>query len=281
VDPQRLNTLAAMAETPFLSRWPGSFGISVQSFVASVNAQAAFAADLYARVAATPTFTAAADAESQAMRLLVEQARIARGEGREADLLAFIDATATVTADLIANNLDAGAIAASSGTFFPAAAPATPGRIRLALAWLAQAPANADVRHFLDGQVVAGAGGAPALSPAVQAQLGGFQETTVLTALGRLLPSTPAAGGAPAKPNANAELVHTGDNRALILPHPYAATVLAAALNVRDRPHMGGSVIHVVHAGDSLNVAGFTHDWAGIDLDGRLGFVHKSFITPP
>jgi Bacterial SH3 domain len=157
----------------------------------------------------------------------------------------------------------------------------TAGRIRLALAWLDQVPGNPDVRAFLDAQVVAGAGGAPELSPAARAELGEFQESTVLERLGRLLPSTPPVGGGAALPNANAELVHTGDNRVLIEPRPYVATVLAAGLNVRDRPHMGGSVIDVVHAGDVLNVAGFTHNWAGIDLDGTLGFVHKNFITAP
>ncbi len=276
VDLQRVNTLAWMAETPFLSRWPGSFAINVQSFVSDVNSQAAFATDLYGRVEATPTFTAASDADSQAMRLIIEQGRIANGEAREAALLGFIDATAAVTADVVSNNLDAAAIAASSATIFPVAAPVTAGRIRLALAWLDKDPGNADVRRFLDAQVVTPAGGAPELSAAVRAELGGFQEPTVLQTLGRLLP-----GGPGAPPDANAELVHTGDNRVLIEPRPYAATVLAAGLNVRDRPHMGGSVIDVVHAGDVVNVAGFTHNWAGIDLDGTLGFVHKNFITAP
>jgi hypothetical protein len=276
VDPQRLNILASMAEAPFLSRWPGSFAINVQSFVSDVNSQAAFATDLYTAVAATPTFTAASDADSQAMRLIIEQARIANGEAREAALLAFIDANAAITADVISNNLDAAAIAASSATFFPAAAPVTAGRIRLALAWLDQVHGNPDVRAFLNAQVVTPAGAAPELSAAVKAELGGFQETTVLETLGRLLP-----GGPGAPPDANAELVHTGDNRVLIEPHPYEATVLAAGLNVRDRPHMGGSPFAVVHAGDVVSVAGFTHNWAGIDLDGTLGFVHRNFITAP
>ncbi len=44
---------------------------------------------------------------------------------------------------------------------------------------------------------------------------------------------------------------------------------------------MGGTPFAVVHAGDTVSVAGFTHNWAGIDLDGTLGFVHRNFITAP
>ena len=67
----------------------------------------------------------------------------------------------------------------------------------------------------------------------------------------------------------------------MIEPNVYEATVTAAALNVRTHPHMGGAVFKVVHNGDALRVAGFTHNWAGIDVDGELGFVHRNHITPP
>ena len=54
-----------------------------------------------------------------------------------------------------------------------------------------------------------------------------------------------------------------------------------AALNVRDKPGMHGTVIAVVHLGDVLDVAGFTHDWAAFDRNGRLGFVHRTLVTAP
>jgi hypothetical protein len=281
VDLQRLNTLAWMAEVPFLARWPSSFGITVAHFAGGVNPKMPFAASIYARIAATPTFTAAADADAQAMRLIVEQAWMALPAAREAALLAFLDATPAITAQVIASYLDVFAILLSAPTLFPPGAVATPGRIRLALAWFHWLDGDADVRAFLDAQVVAGAG-APELSAAVRAELDGFQETDILKGLGRLMAVAPppVAGGA-ALPAANAELVHTGDNRALIEPRPYEATVTAAVLNVRDRPHMGGTVFTTVRLGESVSVAGFTHNWAGIDLDGKLGFVHRSFITPP
>jgi len=67
----------------------------------------------------------------------------------------------------------------------------------------------------------------------------------------------------------------------LIEPQPYEAIVVADNLNVRTLPHMGGRVVAHVSFGDTLRVAGFTHDWAGIDLGGKLGFVHRNHITDP
>ena len=93
--------------------------------------------------------------------------------------------------------------------------------------------------------------------------------------------SSAAVGGGAALPNANAEIRHTGDNRVLVEPQPYEATVVPAALNVRSQPGMHGTPFALLHAGDVVHVAGFTHDWAGIDMGGRLGFVHRSKITPP
>ena len=70
-------------------------------------------------------------------------------------------------------------------------------------------------------------------------------------------------------------------NEVRIEPHPYRATVIPAALNVRTLPGMHGSPFAVVHKGDVLQVTGFTHDWAAVDRAGRLGFVHRSKVTPP
>jgi hypothetical protein len=279
VDLVRLNELANLSEIPFLARWPGSFSITVGHF-GHLNAAGPLGDRVYAEIAATPTFTAPPDDDARVMRLLNEEGRLAKGDARDAALLAFLDATPQLTAELIQRNLDAVAIAGRSPTLFPAAAPATTGRIRLALAWLHAAPANADVRAFLDGQVVT-PGATPELSAAVRAELGGFQEAEVLETLGRRLPTSPAVGGGASLPNANAELRHTGDNRVLIEPNPYEATVLPHALNVRSLPGMHGTPFAWVHRGDVLSVAGFTHDWAGIDIDGRLGFVYRHEITPP
>jgi hypothetical protein len=37
----------------------------------------------------------------------------------------------------------------------------------------------------------------------------------------------------------------------------------------------------VVHIGDVIDVEGFTHSWAAVDRGGRIGFIHRSLLTPP
>ena len=162
---------------------------------------------------------------------------------------------------------------------FGGPAAVSSGRIRLALAWLRQDPGNADVRAFLLTQVVRPPTG-PELSPAVVAELNGAAPDEVLTALG-VIATAPAAPGRPELPAANAQVRAGHGNEVRIEPHPYVATVIPAALNVRRLPGMHGAAFEVVHAGDSLQVTGFTHDWAAVDRNGRLGFVHRSKVSAP
>jgi SH3-like domain-containing protein len=91
-------------------------------------------------------------------------------------------------------------------------------------------------------------------------------------------PSTPGAAPLPA---ANAEVDASGTNKVRIEPRAYQATVQVVALNVRTKPGMHGQVFVVVHQGDVLDVAGFTHNWAAADINGRLGFVHRTMISAP
>lgn len=283
VDMTKLNTLTHMSGYVFLAGWIDK-GVTVDYLNTVVNGHPALAPDVYAGLAATPTFTAASSADDRVMRLKVEQAWIALPAAREANLLAFLEATPTLTAEVIGNHLDTALLAPASPTLFPAAAAATPGRIRLALAWLKRAPANADMRAFLNDEVVT-PGATPELTPAVRAELGGVPESEVLESLGRLLATTPVVpvGGGPAVqvPNANAEIMGRGVNQVLVEPNPYEATVLPDALNVRPAPHMNNEPFAWLHKDDVVRVMGFTHNWAAIDQDGELGFVHRSKITPP
>ena len=82
-------------------------------------------------------------------------------------------------------------------------------------------------------------------------------------------------------PAANAQVRRGRGNEVRIEPHPYQATVIPAGLNVRTLPGMHGRPFEVVHAGDVLQVSGFTHQWAAVDRNGRLGFVLATKITPP
>ncbi|MGH9215139.1 MAG: hypothetical protein ACRDZS_02705 [Acidimicrobiales bacterium] len=279
VDVGRLNMMAHLSETPFLAVF--SRGITVNSFVTDVNTQPVAAA-VYARLAATPTMTGPSDLDEMAGRLIFEQGWLALGGARVGPLLAFLDATAPLTTVLIEQHLDASTIAGHSPALFPAGAAATRGRIRLALAWMNTDPANADVRAFLDAQVLTPPTGAE-LAPAVRGELGSLTEADVLGLLGRLAPVVPPAGGGggQALPAANAEVRRAGRNQVLIEPHPYQATVLPQVLNVRTLPGMHGTPFAWPHRGDVLHVAGFTHDWAAVDINGRLGFVHRSKVTPP
>jgi hypothetical protein len=285
VDVNRLQILAHLANTPFLARWR-DYGISVGSFVANVNVQAALAGPIYIGLAATPIFTAPPDQEARLMRFIVEQGWLAAGGARAAALLAFLDADASLSAAILAPHLDTGAIAGSAATLFPPGAAATRGRLRLALAWLRRQPAQPDVLAFLSAEVTVGAG-APTLSAALRAQLGGMSETSLLRALGIPLgPTTvapPVGGGGAgvALPSANAEVTGDATNDVLIEQRVYEATVLPYAANVRRAPHMGGRVIDYLRRGDVVRVVGFTHDWAGIEKNGRLGFVYRTLLTPP
>jgi hypothetical protein len=172
------------------------------------------------------------------------------------------------------SRLDTAALAASSAALFGGPAVASSGRIRLALAWLRQDQANADVRAFLMTQVLRPATG-PELTPAVIAELDGAAADEVLTALGAIA-TAPGAPGRPELPAANAQVRRGRRNEVRIEPQPYVATVITAALNVRRLPGMHGAAFQVVHAGDTLQVTGFTHDWAAVDRAGRLRFVHRS-----
>lgn len=280
IDVGRLNSFAHAAGTPFLGRWGNLYGITVAHYVGAVNPHPDAAA-IYTELVGAGTMSAPPDQDARIGRLMLEQGWLASGGARVAPLIAYLDAMpATFTARTIAQHLDTAAIGAHSAALFPAGAAVTPGRARLALAWLHKDPANADVRAFLDGQVLTPAAG-PELSGPVRAELGGFTENEVLEALDRLVAVAPAGGGGPALPAANAEVRRAGRNLVRIEPQPYEARVIPHVLNVRSLPGMHGTPFAWPHAGDALAVVGFTHDWAAVDVNGRLGFVHRTKITPP
>jgi hypothetical protein len=278
VDMNRLNALAHLADFPFLVMFQR--GVQVGHFTAEVN-PSPWAGRVYAELAATPTFQHPGDLDSMAGRLVIEQGWLVFGAPREVPLIAYLDATAALTTEAIERHLATGALGPFSAGLFPAAAAPTVGRLRLALAWLATDVNNPDVRAFVDAQVVVPAGGAQ-LSPAAKAQLGSVDENAVLELLGRRAPVVPPAGpGGVALPGANAQVRAGHGNEVLVVPHPYDASVIPGAVNIRTLPGLHGKPFAVAHAGDILHVAGFTHDWAAVDRNGRLGFIHRTLVTPP
>jgi hypothetical protein len=278
VPAEKLNMLAHMVGPPFLvGNAEDGHGRTVGTLVADVNSQP-LAGDLYAHIGIQPSFLAAGDAALRNGRFIIEQAWLAQGGARAASLVGWLDATPTATVGWMGTRLDTGAIAASSGALF-SGLPATSGRIRLALAWLRSDPTNADVVAFLTGQVLRPATG-PELTPAVIAELDGAAPNEILTDLG-VIATAPVAPGGPLLPAANAQVRTGHGNEVRIEPLAYQATVIPAGLNVRRLPGMHGAPFEVVHAGDVLQVAGFVHDWAAVDRNGRLGFVLRTLVTPP
>lgn len=277
VDINRLNALAHLSDYPFLAMFQR--GVEVAHFLTEVN-PSPWAGKVYTELAATPTFQHPGDIDSMAGRFVIEQGWLAFGGPREVPLIAYLEATPTLTTETIERHLDTAAVGGFSAGLFPAV-PATDGRLRLALAWLASDPANPDARRFVDAQVQVPAGGAQ-LSKAAKDQLGSLTENAILELLGRRAPVVPpAAPGGVALPGANAQVRTGRRNEVLVDPHPYDAGVIPAAANVRTLPGLHGRAFTIVHAGDTLHVAGFTHDWAAVDMKGRLGFIHRTLVTPP
>ena len=121
----------------------------------------------------------------------------------------------------------------------------------------------------------------PELTPAVTAELDGASPNEVLTALG-VIATAPVAPGGVELPAANAQVRAGHGNEVRIEPARRTwRRCLPAGLNVRTLPGMHGTPFEVVHKGDVLQVTGFTHAWAAVDRAGRLGFVHRSFVTAP
>jgi len=276
VPAEKLNMLAHMVGPPFLvGNAEDGHGRTVATLVGDVNSQP-LARDLYAQLSVQGEFVAPGGASARNARFVIEQAMLNAGIGRAAPLIAWLDATASATPGWMDSRLDTGAIQAASAALFPVGGLATSGRIRLALAWLEKDPANADVRAFLLSQVVRPASG-PELTAAVRTERPGQSDNDVLRTLG-VVSEVPGPIPLPA---ANAQVRRGRGNEVRIEPHPYQATVIPAGLNVRILPGMHGRPFDVVHAGDVLQVSGFTHEWAAVDRNGRLGFVLATKITPP
>ena len=63
-------------------------------------------------------------------------------------------------------------------------------------------------------------------------------------------------------------------------PAPRVAAVIPAHLNVRAGPSTGQPAFAVLQAGHQVHVVGKTGTWSAIDMNGKLGFVLTSLITP-
>jgi Domain of unknown function (DUF4157) len=282
VDIKLVNEMANAAEVPFLVVWPD--WIDAIDFVTRLNPQP-FAADVYAGLMATPEYTALSDDDEKRMRVVIDQGNFARTLVA-ADLLSGILASG-LNAAALTNHIDVSpaVLGGHEAALMPLVGAPTVEQIRLALAWFARDPFNAHVSAFLTAQVAVAAGVPPAFNAAVDAEItaAGLDGRRILTDLGFRLaaPPPPAVGGGPPPDLANVRIPGSALNAAYVSPRPYIATVTVAVANVRPSPSQARDPIGTVKLGNTVNVAGFTHDWAAIDFNGKLGFIHKALITPP
>ena len=282
VDLHLLNEAANVAEVPFLVYWT-QFGISAAHFVYRLNPQP-FAAAVYAGLAATTTYSAPADPDAKRLRIIVDQGQFAR-TGLAATLLSGILATG-LNANALKDYLDITptVLGGHEAALLPPGGAPPPQRIRLALAWYLRNHANPHVRTFLSAQVVTAPGVPPAFKPATATEItaAGQTERDILRELGfRLTASgTPPLGGGTAPPLANVQLPGHARNTAFVDPAPRVATVIPAALNVRAGPSTAEPAFAVLPAGNPVHVVGKTGTWSAIDMNGKLGFVRTSLITP-
>jgi hypothetical protein len=289
IDIVKVNKLAHMADPFFLSLWASR---SIAHF-GGANAHGALTAQLYKDVLGLPEMLAPTDFNTKQGRFIMEMGWALMDHARAADVISYLDGRADLTPAVLERHISGGNLdwlntRGVSPHLFPAGAAATDGRIRLALAWISVDNKNADVRAFLDARVDT-SGPSPRLQAPVLAQLSNpADENAILRILGRLTVTVPpTSGGGPSLPAANADAYpnagSTARNDVRIEPNEYVATVIppAFALNVRTRPSMEGAPFHWLKLGDTVNVMGFVHNWAAVDINGKLGFAHRNFLSAP
>lgn len=277
----KLNQLASMAPHFLLAYWASR---SIAFFGADVNTNPPLANTLYTEVLALPAMSAPGDIKTKQGRFILELAWCMLNAGRSANVIAYLDGRADLTAKILEQHLDIAWLnaAGTGANLFPPASAATDGRLRLTIAWINKDNKNADVRAFLDSQVNI-AGPRPRLQPAAIAQLSNpADEDGILLILGRIVPMV-----GPGLPAANADAFRNVRGPAMndvrIEENIYIANVIPPAyvLNVRTLPSMAGIPFHWLKRGESVNVMGFVHNWAAVDINGRLGFAYKNFLSPP
>jgi hypothetical protein len=285
-DVVKLNQLAAMAPHFLLSYWASR---SIAFFGAHVNVNPPVATNLYAEVLAIPAMNAPGDIKVKQGHFILELAWCMMNGARSANVITYLDSSADLTSEILEQHLDIQWLnaALSSTVLFPVGAAPTDGRVRLAIAWINKDNNNADVKAFLDSQVIV-AGPRPRLQPSVIAQLSNpADEDNILMILGRLAPMIPPKGGGPSLPAANADAFPDfkgpAMNDIMIDSNIYTAIVIPPAyvLNVRTLPSMAGIPFHWLKRGESVNVMGFVHNWAAVDINGKPGFAHKNFLSAP
>lgn len=285
VDLERVNELANVAEVPFLAFWEQFDWINAKAFKDRLNPKV-FAPNVYNGIAATNFYTAPVANHAERMRVIVDQGWLAlSGAPRAAALLAGILETNRF-ANVLELYLNKDILKPEKATLLPLGLPPTQAQIRLALAWLDLDNGEAQVRSFLSAQVQHPPNAPPVFNAAVSPEIShaGRTDRDVLDVLGfspRAI-AAPAGGGGPGLPIANVGLPDSpGTNRILVTGSPHLAHVSVATALVRREPAALRPPIAVLHSGDEVRVSGSVGDWRAVDVNGKLGFIKKTEITPP
>ncbi len=277
IDLRRVNELANVAETVFLTRWPDDFSIDVARLAGDLRPHR-FAGEVLAGMLATPTFTAPSDLQAWRGRLITQQVVLGRGGGAAA-LTAFLTSVETsgMHADGIEPWLSTSTLARHLGRALTitGAGPSV-GQIRLALAWYFRDSSNATIRRFLRAHVNT-SGATPTFEPAFLAEItgSGRGEREILEGLGLI--GTTTVGGR-SLPRRNTEFTGDSDNDEAITVDPHAAEVIPRTLDVRPRPSFRQRSFHRLVRGDVVRVMGTVHGWAAIEIAGVT--VRQGFVPP-
>jgi hypothetical protein len=284
VDLGKVNELANIAEVPFLAFWE-QFNITAGDFQNRINPRP-FAASIYNGIAATTFYTTPKAKHAERMRVVVDQGWLALSGAPQAPALLVGILATDRAANVLELYLDKEILKPEKANLLPIGAPPTKERIRLALAWLDLDNGDAQVKSFLSAYVQHPPNAPATLSAAVSTEISnaGRTDRDVLDALG-FSPAATAApvggGGGPGLPIANVGLPDSpGTNRLLVTGSPHLAHVSVATASVRREPAARRPPIAVLHSGDEVRVSGSVGDWRAVNVNGKLGFIHKTELTP-
>ncbi len=284
IDIVRVNKLAHMTDPYFLAYWAMR---PVATFNSVANPHATLAENMYRRIVAAPAMVAATDQRTKEGRFILEQSWSILKASRITQLLAYVNGQPNLTIPILRRHLDTRLLALRSAALFPGGGATSIARVRLAIAWHRKDSSNTDARAFLDAQVD-DSSGTPTLRPPVASELPNpADRRALLISLGRLVPGIPSGGGGGATLHpANADVFDPPGpamNDVRIEPNIHQATVVAPAhvLRIHATPANSGAVFHWARRGDNLQVMGFVHNWAAVDINGRLGFAYNRFLSPP
>lgn len=212
-------------------------------------------------------------------RLAMDCVWMIRNASRRPVFMTELDAIGPTTK--AASRLAMGALKHTMAALLPVASAKTPTspQMKLALWAVTAGGGNADAEAFLKAN--AGNSGAFAMpaGTTVEGLTGGSaSENAILKKLGLLAVAPDPNKGGVDIPKPNMDLDGDGINETFVRSITREGRTTASMLNVRDRPDISGNRIDGVPAGRTIDVIGESGEWFMIDLNRKVGFVHRDFV---